>query len=49
MIDEDHCIYVKCHNNLYVILSFYIDDILMTSNNKNFLLTVKKGYPYILI
>ena len=28
MIDEDHCVYVKRHNNLYVILSLYVDDIL---------------------
>lgn len=40
MIDEDHCVYVKQNKKLFVIITLYMDDILLASNNKNF--TVKK-------
>ena len=42
MIDEDHCVDVKQNKNLFVILSLYVDDILLASNNKDFILTIKE-------
>ena len=41
MIDEDHCVYVKSSKNKFVILSLYVDDILLAENDKEYLLTVK--------
>lgn len=41
MIDEDNYVYIKRDNNLYIILFLYVDDNLMTSNNTDFLLTIK--------
>ena len=41
MIDEDHCVYVKISKNKFVILSLYVDDILLAKNDKEYLLTVK--------
>ena len=41
MIDEDHCIYVKKSNRNFVILSLYIDDILLAGNNLEYVKTVK--------
>ena len=34
MINEDHCVYVKRCNDKFTILSLYIDDILITGNDK---------------
>ena len=34
--------YLKCSNNGFVILSLYIDDILLTGNNKEMIDTAKK-------
>ena len=41
MIDEDHCVYVKSPKNKFVILSLYMDDILLAGNNMEYLLIVK--------
>ena len=41
MIDEDHCIYVKKSNGMFVILSLYVDDILLAGNNLEYVKTVK--------
>lgn len=41
MIDENQYIYIKQNKNLFVILSLYVDDILLASNNKDLILTVK--------
>jgi len=41
MIDEDHCIYVKKSNGNFVILSLYIDDILLVGYNLEYVKTVK--------
>ncbi|OMO60028.1 Reverse transcriptase, RNA-dependent DNA polymerase [Corchorus capsularis] len=41
-VDEDHCVYVKRSKGNFVILTLYVDDILLASNNKEFLLTTKK-------
>jgi Reverse transcriptase (RNA-dependent DNA polymerase) len=42
MIDEDHCVYVKISKNKFVILSLYVDDILLASNNKEYVQTIKE-------
>ena len=34
MMEEDHCVYVKRSNDGFVILSLYVDDILLAGNNK---------------
>lgn len=41
MIDEDHCIYVKNSNEKFLILSLYIDDILLAGNNFEHVKTIK--------
>ena len=35
MMEEDHCMYLKCLNNDFVILSLYVDDILLDENSKD--------------
>jgi Reverse transcriptase (RNA-dependent DNA polymerase) len=42
MIDEYHCVYVKRSKNKFVILSLYVDDILLASNNKEYVQTIKE-------
>jgi Reverse transcriptase (RNA-dependent DNA polymerase) len=42
IIDEDHCVYVKRSKNKFVILSLYVDDILLASNNKEYVQTIKE-------
>lgn len=42
MIDEDHCVYVKSTGQSFVILSLYVDDILLAGNDMEFLMTIKK-------
>ena len=34
MMEEDHCVYLKRSNNGFIILSLYIDDILLVRNRK---------------
>ena len=34
MMEEDHCVYLKCSNNSFIILSLYVDDILKAGNSK---------------
>ena len=42
MIDEDHCVYVKRSKEKFVILSLYVDDILLASNNKEYVQIIKE-------
>jgi len=42
MIDEDHCVYVKRSKDKFVILSLYVDDILLASNNKEYVQIIKE-------
>lgn len=42
MINVDHCVYVKKNKNSFVILSLYVDDILLTSNNKDYNLIIEE-------
>ena len=41
MIEEDHCVYVKRFDDKFAILSLYVDDILIATNDKEFMLTIK--------
>lgn len=41
MIVEDNCIYIKKSNKMLVILSLYVDDILLGGNNLEYLKTIK--------
>ena len=42
MIDEDHCVYVERDKDRYVLLSLYVDDILITGNDLEFVKTIKE-------
>ena len=42
MMEEDHCVYLKCSNSDFVILSLYVDDILLAENNKEMIDTTKR-------
>ena len=42
MMEEDHCMYLKHSNNGFVILSLYVDDILLDGNSKEIIDNVKK-------
>ena len=41
MIDEDHYIYIKRSKDQFVILSLYVDDILIAGSNMEFVNIVK--------
>lgn len=42
IINENYCVYVKCDDNNFIILSQYVDDILLASNAKDFISTTKE-------
>ena len=42
MMKEDYCMYLKCSNNNFIILSLYADDILIARNNKEMIDTTKR-------
>jgi hypothetical protein len=42
MMEEDHCVYSKRSNNSFIILSLYVNDILIAGNNKEMIDTTKK-------
>jgi hypothetical protein len=41
MIKEDHCVYVKWSKGSFIILSLYVDDILLAGNDKDMIVTTK--------
>ena len=41
-MEEDHCVYLKCSNNSFIILSLYVDDILITGNSKEMINITKR-------
>ena len=43
MIDADTYVYTKHSGNKMVMISLYVDDLLIASNDKNLLLDVKKS------
>ncbi|KAK0586217.1 hypothetical protein LWI29_002965 [Acer saccharum] len=42
MVEEDHCVYIKRDKDKYVLLSLYVDDILLAGNCKEHVLAIKK-------
>ena len=42
MMEEDHCVYLKRSKNGFVILSLYVNDILLAGNSKEMIDTTKK-------
>ena len=42
MIEEDHYVYVKRSEGSFIILSLYVDDILLVGNNKEFIKTINE-------
>jgi len=42
MMEEDHCVYLKHSNGSFIILSLYVDDILIVGNIKEMIDTTKK-------
>ena len=42
MMEEDHCVYIKHSNSGFIILSLYVDDILITRNDKKLIDITKK-------
>ena len=42
MMDKDHCVYVKRLDDKFVILTLFVDDILLAKNNMEYLLTIKE-------
>ena len=42
MMEENHCVYLKHSNNCFVILSLYVDDILLVGNNKEMIDIAKR-------
>jgi len=42
MMEEDHCMYLKRSNNSFIILSLYVDNILIARNSKEMIDTTKK-------
>jgi hypothetical protein len=41
MIEEDHCVYVKQSKGSFIILSLYVDDILLAGNDKDMIVATK--------
>ena len=41
MVEEDHCVYVKWSKESFIILSLYVNDILLAKNNKEMLVATK--------
>ena len=42
MIDEGPCVYIKWYKDKYVLVSLYMDDILITRNDLDFVQTIKR-------
>ena len=42
MMEEDHCVYIKHSNNYFIILSLYVDNILIAGNDKKLIDVTKK-------
>ena len=42
MMEEDHCVYIKRSNIGFIILSLYVDDILIAGNNKKLVHVTEK-------
>ena len=51
MIDEDNCVHIKRMKSKNIIMSLYVDDILISENDKNFVMDIKSwpASPLILL
>ena len=45
MIEEDHCVYVKRSKGSFIVLSLYVDDILLAGNDMEMIITTE-GWLY---
>ena len=41
MIDKDHCVYSKSSGSKFIIMTLYVDDILIVGNNIEYLNDIK--------
>ena len=41
MVEEDHCVYVKWSKESFLILTLYVDDILLVGNDKEIIVITK--------
>ena len=41
MIEEDHCVYIKRSKGSFIILSLYVDDILLAGNDMEMIIATK--------
>ena len=46
MVDEDHFVYVKLSKESFLILSLYVDDILLAGNDKELIVTIMTGSSF---
>ena len=46
MMEQDHCVYQKCSNNGFVILSLYVDDLLFAENSKEMIDTITRWLSF---
>ena len=46
MIEEDHCVYLKRSRRSIIILLLYVDDILLTRNDMDSIVTTKKWLSF---
>ena len=46
MIEEDHCVYVKRSKGSFIILSLYVDDILLVGNDMEMIIATKKWLSF---
>ena len=44
MVEEDHDVYIKSSKDKFVILSLYVDDILIAGNSKEYIFLEIKGW-----
>ena len=44
MMEEDHCVYIKRSNIGFIIMSLYVDDILIAGNDKKLIDVNKKCF-----
>ena len=47
MMEDDHCVYVKQSGKSLLILSLYLDDILLAGNDTQMIVTTKRWFSLI--
>ena len=46
MIDEDHCVYMKCSGSKFVIITLYVDDILIAERDLSYVNQIKQWLSF---